>query len=82
MVETSTEGHAVAGGTVYVSGEIPRLVDFEKGLIGAVRWLPQEGTNEYGWTPEEVGPRSLSRPRSLLRGPIVVAHYGRAVCCD
>ena len=82
VVEASREGHAVAGGTVYVSGEIPRVVEFEKGLIGGVRWLPQEETNEYGWTSEEVGLCSPSRPRDLVLNPIVVAHHGRAVCCD
>lgn len=53
-VEKHDEGHTVADGTVYVSGEIPRVTEFEKGLIGAVRWLPNESTGSHEWTAEEV----------------------------
>ncbi|VDB96760.1 unnamed protein product [Peniophora sp. CBMAI 1063] len=48
VVEKHDEGHTVAGGTVWVSGEIPRVTPFEAGLVGGVRWV--EGK---GWTPEE-----------------------------
>ena len=51
--ETHAEGHAVAGGTVWVSGEIPRVTEFEVGLPGAVRWMEKEG--KIAWVPEEVG---------------------------
>ncbi|KAI0812354.1 beta-lactamase-like protein [Irpex lacteus] len=47
VVEKHTEGHVVADGTVYVSGEIPRITIFEQGLLGAVRWKEGE------WVPEE-----------------------------
>ncbi|KLO18414.1 hypothetical protein SCHPADRAFT_819894 [Schizopora paradoxa] len=50
VVETHAEGHVVAGGTVYVSGEIPRVTYFEQGLLGAVRWV--EGPGGAEWTPE------------------------------
>ncbi|KAI0732099.1 beta-lactamase-like protein [Fomitopsis betulina] len=49
--ETHAEGHAVAGGTVWVSGEIPRVTEFEVGLPGAVRWMEKEG--KIAWVPEE-----------------------------
>ncbi|KAI0689972.1 beta-lactamase-like protein [Cytidiella melzeri] len=48
VVEKHAEGHFVADGTVYVSGEIPRVTEFEQGLLGAVRW--KEGEN---WVAEE-----------------------------
>jgi 7,8-dihydropterin-6-yl-methyl-4-(beta-D-ribofuranosyl)aminobenzene 5'-phosphate synthase len=53
-VETSREGHAVADGTVWVSGEIPRITDFEAGLLGGVRWFESENDNKGGWVKEEV----------------------------
>ncbi|KAH9832331.1 beta-lactamase-like protein [Rhodofomes roseus] len=49
--ETHAEGHVVADGTVWVSGEIPRVTDFESGLPGAVRWLENEGKPD--WVAEE-----------------------------
>lgn len=54
VVEKHSEGHSVAGGTVYVSGEIPRVTEFENGLLGAVRWVTNESTGEDEWVPEEV----------------------------
>src|SRR5450432_764184 len=33
-VESSGEGHVVQGATVFVSGEIPRVTGWEKGLLG------------------------------------------------
>ncbi len=53
MVETHAEGHVAAGGTVYVSGEIPRVTYFEQGLLGAVRWV--EGPSGAEWISEPVG---------------------------
>ncbi|KAI0063568.1 hypothetical protein BV25DRAFT_1869697 [Artomyces pyxidatus] len=44
VIEKHTEGHAVAGGTVYVSGEIPRVTSFETGLLGAVTWSLEQGS--------------------------------------
>ncbi|KAI0029437.1 beta-lactamase-like protein [Vararia minispora EC-137] len=46
-VEMHAAPHGVAGGTVWVSGEIPRVTPFEEGLIGGVRW--REGG---GWVDE------------------------------
>lgn len=48
-VELSKDGHVVAGEGVYVSGEIPRVSEFEGGLIGGMRW--EEGK---GWFSEPV----------------------------
>ncbi|KAL1724101.1 beta-lactamase-like protein [Schizophyllum commune] len=45
-VERHAEGHAVAEGTVWVSGEIPRVTEFEGGLRGGMRFA------ENKWTPE------------------------------
>ncbi|KAH9851472.1 beta-lactamase-like protein [Lenzites betulinus] len=51
VVEEHAEGHAVAGGAVWVSGEIKRVTHFECGLPGAVRWVEKEGKG--GWESEE-----------------------------
>ncbi|KAI0666693.1 beta-lactamase-like protein [Trametes maxima] len=61
VVETHAEGHAVAGGAVWVSGEIPRVTHFEGGLPGGVRWVERAregGEGEKGgkggeWVKEE-----------------------------
>lgn len=53
-VETSKEGHAVADCTVWVSGEIPRITDFETGLLGGTCWLESENDGKGGWVKEEV----------------------------
>jgi 7,8-dihydropterin-6-yl-methyl-4-(beta-D-ribofuranosyl)aminobenzene 5'-phosphate synthase len=45
VVEKHSEGHAVAGGAVWVSGEIPRVTEFETGILGGLRWT-QESTEE------------------------------------
>ena len=52
-VEKNAEGHAVAGGSVWVSGEIPRVTHFEGGLPSGVRWVEREG-KAPGWVKEEV----------------------------
>ncbi|EMD37544.1 hypothetical protein CERSUDRAFT_50292 [Gelatoporia subvermispora B] len=51
LLETHSEGHAVANDTVWVSGEIPRVTSFETGLPGAVRWINGEGGSK--WIKEE-----------------------------
>jgi 7,8-dihydropterin-6-yl-methyl-4-(beta-D-ribofuranosyl)aminobenzene 5'-phosphate synthase len=48
-VETHAKGHAVAGGTVWVSGEIPRVSTFEEGIFGGRTW-----TEDNGWVKDEV----------------------------
>jgi len=52
-LEISKEGHTVADGTVWVSGEIPRVTDFETGLLGGVRWFENENSGKGGWVKEE-----------------------------
>ncbi|KAG5635991.1 hypothetical protein H0H81_009441 [Sphagnurus paluster] len=53
IVEKSVEGHAVAGNTVWVSGEIPRTTSFEQGMMGGMRWYRESG--EAGeWLKEQV----------------------------
>ncbi|KAH9952970.1 metallo-beta-lactamase protein [Russula dissimulans] len=51
-VEKHWEGHVVAGGTVWVSGEIPRVTPFETGLIGGVRFTPNEDATSGSWSEE------------------------------
>ena len=44
----SREGRAVQGGSVFVSGEIPRVIAWEKGLLGGMRWIETEdGIGEW-----------------------------------
>jgi len=45
VVEKHAEGHAVAGGAIWVSGEIPRVTEFECGILGGMRWT-QKSTEE------------------------------------
>lgn len=52
VVEKHADGHAVAEGAVWISGEIPRVTHFEGGLPSGVRWIESKGT--AGWTKEEV----------------------------
>lgn len=42
----------VAGDTVWVSGEIPRVTEWEGGLLGGVRW----NEDKRDWVNEEVSP--------------------------
>ncbi|KAL6306509.1 beta-lactamase-like protein [Sparassis latifolia] len=51
VVETRMEGHAVAGGSVWVSGEIPRVTEWEGGILGGVRWVEEQGKGE--WVKDE-----------------------------
>ncbi|GJE95875.1 MBL-fold metallohydrolase domain-containing protein [Phanerochaete sordida] len=53
VVEKHDEGHVVAGGTLFVSGEIPRITAYEQGLIGGVRWKPTEAAPKGEWVSEE-----------------------------
>jgi 7,8-dihydropterin-6-yl-methyl-4-(beta-D-ribofuranosyl)aminobenzene 5'-phosphate synthase len=55
-VETYVEGHAIADGMVWVSGEIPRETSFEGGILGGVRWVDESGPTCTGgrWIKEEV----------------------------
>lgn len=39
---------------VGVSGEIKRVVDYEKGVLGGVRWEKDENTGEEGWFTDTV----------------------------
>ncbi|KDR75785.1 hypothetical protein GALMADRAFT_97658 [Galerina marginata CBS 339.88] len=57
VIEKHTEGHAVAGGTVWVSGEIPRVTEYEAGILGGQRWVEKKldsGRNARGeWVKEQ-----------------------------
>lgn len=56
VVETHAEGHSVAGGTVWVSGEIPRVTPFEPGMLGGKRWVEGTDGDVTGgrWVTEDV----------------------------
>ena len=48
-IEKHAEEHVVADGCVWVSGEVPRVTEWEGGLGGGVRWVPggeAEGDSE------------------------------------
>ena len=50
VLEKHAEGHTVAGNTIWVSGEIPRVTEFENGLLGGMRWHEERGE----WIKEQV----------------------------
>jgi len=52
-VETHAEAHTIAGKTVWISGEIPRVTTYEEGLLGAVTWY-EERDGEGDWQPDEL----------------------------
>lgn len=58
-VERSDDGHVVQGETVYVSGEIPRVTEWEKGLLGGVRWIPKED-GKGDWISEPVSGKNVA----------------------
>ena len=51
VLEKHREGHLVAGGTVWVSGEIPRITSFEDGILGGMRWVEDDGGK---WVSDQV----------------------------
>ncbi|KAH7888604.1 beta-lactamase-like protein [Phlebopus sp. FC_14] len=50
-VRQTHEAHTVGGGTVYVSGEIPRVTSFEEGLLGGVRFFEDGGEGRWKSEP-------------------------------
>lgn len=60
IVDKHPEGHTVAGDTVWVSGEIPRVTEYEAGILGGMRWVSDSAettsVNHSGkWVKENVG---------------------------
>jgi 7,8-dihydropterin-6-yl-methyl-4-(beta-D-ribofuranosyl)aminobenzene 5'-phosphate synthase len=53
-IETHADGHCVSDGTVWVSGEIPRVTHFEPGVLGGMRWIEEQGNVNGCWTAESV----------------------------
>lgn len=49
-LEEKPLAHTVADGTVWVSGHVPRVTLYEKGIMGGMRWNDETG----GWDPEQV----------------------------
>jgi 7,8-dihydropterin-6-yl-methyl-4-(beta-D-ribofuranosyl)aminobenzene 5'-phosphate synthase len=54
VLEKHSEGHAVAGGTLWVSGEIPRVTEYETGLLGGMRWVQKDLNTAGEWANEQV----------------------------
>jgi 7,8-dihydropterin-6-yl-methyl-4-(beta-D-ribofuranosyl)aminobenzene 5'-phosphate synthase len=48
-VEKHADGHVVQDGTVFVSGEIPRVVPYEQGLLGGSRWIEGQELEDPRW---------------------------------
>ena len=48
-VEKHAEGHVIQDGTVFVSGEIPRVVPHERGLLGGSRWIEGQELEDPRW---------------------------------
>lgn len=68
-VEKSKEGHVVADGTIWVSGEIPRTTFFEVGMPGAIRYFENDGSGFWG--KEEVCcVFPIQKPIALIFGSI------------
>lgn len=53
LLETHSEGHAVADGTVWVSGEIPRITEYEEGIMGGMRFF-EDDIGKGNWVAENV----------------------------
>lgn len=56
VIEKHSEGHTVADGTVWVSGEIPRVTEYETGILGGQRWVETQMNGEQSgkWVTENV----------------------------
>lgn len=71
-VQLSDEPHDVIGRDgcstgVRVSGEIPRVEPFERGLVGAVTWMKDENGDE-GWFTDEVSVHLPATPIDMSSG--------------
>ena len=64
VLEKHSEGHFVAEGTMWVSGEIPRVTEYETGLLGGMRWVEKDA-EEGQWISENVSCRVLKSYRML-----------------
>ena len=60
IVEKHPEGHPVAGDSVWISGEVPRLTEYEEGIIGGMRWVPSKDDGRGEWISDEVCGLKLS----------------------
>lgn len=65
-MQKHTEPHLTAGDTIWVSGEVPRVTDFEEGLKGSMRLVEGE------WISEEVS-LVMASLGGYSRG---IAYYG------
>ncbi|KAF8633458.1 hypothetical protein AX17_004627 [Amanita inopinata Kibby_2008] len=53
VVEEHSHGHAVANGSVWVSGEIPRVTEWEQGIAGGMRWFERPDGAKGEWVAEQ-----------------------------
>ena len=59
QVEKHGEAHTVNDGAIYISGEIPRVTEHEKGLIGGCQYVElADGKFEWQDKPGEVRPHN------------------------
>lgn len=70
VLEKHRERHYVAGGTVWVSGEIPRVTEFEDGILGGMRWVEDDGgkwIRDQVWVVLELfHQRWLTEPKYIM----------------
>lgn len=57
-IELSDQGHTIQGGSIFVSGEIPRQTEWEKGLLGGIRWVTSDTRENGKWIAEPVSGQS------------------------
>ncbi|KAG8909863.1 hypothetical protein FRC01_006681 [Tulasnella sp. 417] len=96
QVNLHDEPHTVAGGQVFVSGEIPRVIKWEEGLFGAVRWVGKDDPRKesaYGTVGEATGDGKWVREDHIMderyaaidvkgRGLIILSACSHAGICN
>lgn len=87
VLEKRKDGHTVSGGTVWVSGEVPRVTQWEGGLLGGVRWVEEgdegyereDGEIEIGPVGDEAKGRWKSEPHLMDERYAAVDVEGRGL---
>lgn len=85
-VDLRDDPHTVGGGTVFVSGEIPRVIDWEEGLFGGVTWVATsendgreavgEVLGDFKWVAEPVSLGFKETIRHLTLDLVITGHNG------
>lgn len=87
VLEKRKDGHVVAGNTVWVSGEVPRVTEWEGGLLGGVRWVEvgeegyerKEGEVDVGPVGDNAKGRWKSEPHLMDERYAVVDVEGKGL---